>query len=263
MNDMIKQSHYFVSSLARGLKIIEAFGKSSNPLTLSEIARTIGTNKTTATRFCHTLMQLGYIKRDPQRRYHLTPRVLSLGYASIRSAGWIKVAQHYIEELSKEINETINLSMLDGSEIIYLVRAKTEKILPYDLMIGSKLPIYCTSMGKVLLAFGQEKKTQDLIAHLELNALTHHTITRKNDLLREIKQTRERGYAFSDEEFSLGLRSVAVPLFGDKPYALAAINIAVPTKRYAVKDLETALVPRLRNLAKQINRALKGMETLS
>lgn len=263
MADVSTQSPYFVSSLARGLKVLEAFGKSPNPLTLSEIAQSLGTNKTTATRFCHTLTALGYIKRDSQRRYHLTPRVLSLGYASIRSSGWIKIAQHYIEELSKEINETINLSMLDGSEIIYLVRAKTEKILPYDLMIGSKLPIYCTSMGKVLLAFGKEEKTKDLIAHLELNAFTHRTITRKADLLREIQQTRERGYAFSDEEFSLGLRSVAVPLLGDDQYALAAINIAVPTKRYTVEDLETALVPRLRDLAKQISRSLKGMEITS
>jgi len=260
MAETAHHSHYFVTSLARGLQVLEAFGKSSGPLTLSEIARALGTNKTTATRFCHTLTQLGYIKRDAQLRYHLTPHVLSLGYASIRSSGWIQIARHYIEGLSQEINETINLSMLDGSEIIYLVRAKTEKILPYDLMIGSKLPIHCTSMGKVLLAFGEEATTQELIAHMELNAFTHRTITRKDDLLREIEHTRDRGYAISDEEFSLGLRSVAVPLRGDGAYALAAINIAVPTKRYTVEDLGTLLIPRLRGLAKQINRSLKGME---
>ncbi len=263
MTEVAKQSHYFVSSLARGLKVLEAFGKSPTPLTLSEIAKAIGTNKTTATRFCYTLSKLGYIQRDAQLRYHLTPHVLSLGYASIRSLGWIKIARYYIKELSKEINETINLSMLNGSEIIYLIRAKTEKILPYDLMIGSKLPIHCTSMGKVLLTFGSEEKTQDLIAHLELNAFTHRTITRKADLLKEIKQIRECGYAISDEEFSLGLRSVAVPLFCNDKYALAAINIAVPTKRYALKDLEATLIPRLRDVAKTISQSLKGMEITS
>lgn len=255
-----EQSHYFVSSLARGLTILEVLVSSPGPLTLSEIARSIGANKTTATRFCYTLSKLGYINRDAQLRYYLTPHVLSLGYASIRSSGWIKLARYYIEELSKEINETVNLSMLDDNEIIYLVRAKTEKILPYDLMIGSKLPIHCTSMGKVLLAFGLEEKTRDLFAHLDLQPFTHRTIIRKDDFLAEIEKIRKQGYSISDEEFSLGLRSIAAPLFCDRGYAVAAINIAVPTKRYTVEDLEKTLGPKVLDLAKIIGQSLKEME---
>lgn len=257
-----KQSRYCVSSLVRGMAVLEALATASTPLTLSEIARFINTNKTTATRFCYTLSKLGYIKRDAQLRYHLTPHVLSLGYASIRSSGWIKIAQHYIEELSKEIGETVNLAILDDGEIIYLVRVKTEQILPYDLMIGSKLPIHCTSMGKVLLAFGLEEKTRDLLANLNLKPFTHRTIIRKDSLLEEIEKIRKRGYAISDEEFSIGLRSVATPLFCDSGYAVAAINIAVPTKRYTEADLETKLVPKIINLAKTIGRSLKEVEFL-
>ncbi len=254
------KSRCFISSLARGVSVLKVFASSNRPLTLTEIARAVGINKVTATRFCYTLSELGLIKRDAQLKYCLTPKVLSLGYASIRSSGWLKIARHYIEELSKEINETVNLSMLDDNEIIYLVRAKTEKILPYDLMIGSKLPIHCTSMGKVLLAFGLEEKTQDLFANLDLQPFTHRTIIRKDDFLAEIEKIRKQGYSISNEEFSLGLRSIAAPLFCDRGYAVAAINIAVPTKRYTVEDLEKKLGPKVLNLAKIIGQSLKEME---
>lgn len=255
-----KESRYFVTSLERGLKVLEVLAASSSPLTLSEIAQAMGTNKTTATRFCYTLTQLGYIKRDAHLRYHLTPHVLSLGYASIRSSGWIKSARYFIEELSGEINETVNLSILDKNEIIYLVRSKTEKILPYDLMIGSKLPIHCTSMGKVLLAFGSEDKKRDLLDTLELKSFTHRTIVTKNDLVDEIEKIRKRGYAISDEEISVGLRSIAAPVFSKNGYAIAATNIAVPTKRYTVEDLKIKFAPKILNLAKLIGQSLREVE---
>lgn len=255
-----KQSHYCISSLVRGMAVLEALAASSTPLTLSQIARLIDTNKTTATRFCYTLSKLGYITRDAQLRYHLTPHVLSLGYASIRSSGWIKIARYYIEELSKEIAETVNLAILDGNEILYLVRVKTEQILPYDLMIGSKLPAHSTSMGKILLAFGLEEKMHDLLANLDLKPFTHRTIVRKDGLMEEIEKIRKRGYAISDEEFSIGLRSVAAPLFCGSGYAVAAANIAVPTKRYTVEDLKTKLAPKITNLARTIGQALKEVD---
>ena len=152
-----EKPRYFVQSVAKGFSLLQALSEAGKPLTLSELARSMDVSKTTATRFAYTLIQLGFIYRDAQRRYGLTPKVLTLGYSVIRRQDWLKVAQYYLQRLFREIEETVNLAVLDGKEILYLIRIKKgEDILPFDLQIGSKLSVHCTSMGKILMAFGQE-----------------------------------------------------------------------------------------------------------
>jgi len=253
----------FVKSLSRGFSVLEALAQAQNPLTLSELARSVGIKNVTATRFCYTLAQLGFISRDSQLRYSITPRVLSFGYAVIRGLDWRKVAHFYLEQLSKDTRETVNLSILNGDEILYLIRIRTEKILPFDLQIGSKLPVYCTSMGKVLMAFASQEETRPILDMLDFRPLTHRTITRMKYYQKELELTKKRGYAINDEELSVGLRSAAAPIRDAQGLTMAAINIAVPTKRFSCTALKNVLVPKLMETAEEISRALREMEWTS
>ncbi len=254
---------YFLKSLAKGMHVLQILAESKGTLTLSELSRSAGTNNATVTRICNTLAQLGFVRRDSQRRYHLTPKLLSLGYASMSSLGWRQVARHYLENLAEQTGETVNLSILQGKELMYLVRINnTGRILPFDLQLGSRLPLHCTSMGKCLLAFATSDELERILADYEFTPLTHRTITSDQAFRDELISVRERGYAVNDEELSYGLRSVSAPIKDTTGSAIAALNIAVPTKRVSREDLEQQLAPLVINTAEKIQRALGSTDDM-
>ena len=256
----IKRPRYFINSLSKGLTALQAFGEAGHPLTLSEIAKALRANNTTATRLCYTLAELGFIQRDGQRRYHLTPKVLTLGHSYISGLAWYEVAQYYLEKLFREVQETVSLSILEGSEIIYVLRIRKRKYLPFDIQIGTKLPVYCTAMGKVLMAMGPPQKTQSILKTLEFKSLTARTITRLDKFLEELDRVRKKGYGINDEELSIGNRSVAAPILNEHGYAVAAIHIAVPTTEHSRSQMEKILAPQVIKTAHEISEALIKME---
>ncbi len=257
----VERPRYFINSLAKGLTVLEAFSEAGCALTLSEIASALGANNTTATRLCYTLTELGFIQKDEQKRYHLTPKILTLGHSYILGLAWYEVAQYYLEKLFREVEETVSLSILEGSEIIYVLRIRKRKYLPFDIQIGTKLPVYCTAMGKVLMAMGPPQKTQSVLKTLEFKPLTARTITRLDKFLEELERVRKKGYGVNDEELSIGNRSVAAPIFDEKGYAVAAIHIAVPTTAYSRSQMEKTLAPQVMKTAREISEALIKMES--
>jgi len=259
-NPEIKRPRYFINSLSKGLAVLQAFGEADHPLTLSEIATALRANNTTATRLCYTLTELGFIQRDGQRRYHLTPKVLTLGHSYISGLAWYAVAQYYLEKLFREVQETVSLSILEGSEIIYVLRIRKRKYLPFDIQIGTKLPVYCTAMGKVLMAMGSPKKTQSILKTLEFKSLTARTITRLDKFLEELDRVRKKGYGINDEELSIGNRSVAAPILDEHGYAVAAIHIAVPTTEHSRSQMEKIFALQVIKTAHEISEALIKME---
>lgn len=250
------KSRYFLQSLAKGLSVLQAMAEANQPMTLSHIARAASTSNATATRICYTLGQMGFIDRDEQRRFFITPRILSLGHAAVYSLGWRNVAQHYLERLSFELKETVNLSVLDGRELVYIARVNTDRILPFDLQLGSRLPVYCTSMGKALMAFSPPELVSEILDQLDFAPLTHRTIKTRGEYMTELEQVRAKGYAINDEELSVGLRSVAAPILDDQGWSRAAINIAVPTTRYSLARLVEELAPAALRTTREIMRAL-------
>jgi len=252
------KSRYYLQSLAKGLTVLQALAEAKQTLSLSDVARAAATSNATATRICYTLRRLGFIGRDRQRRFFLTPKVLSLGHAAVSSLGWRNVAQHYLERLSADIGETVNLSVLDGAELVYIARVNTDRILPFDLQLGSRLPVYCTAMGKVLMAFSPPETVSAVLEQVSFAPLTHRTITNREDYLHELEKVRAKGYAVNDEELSVGLRSVAAPIMDGQGRSRAAINIAVPTTRYTLTRLEEELAPAALRTAREIMRALGG-----
>lgn len=251
---------YFMQSLAKGLHVLQCLAASEQPLSLSQLARAVGIDNATATRCCHTLARLGYLTRDANLRFHLAPAVLTLGYAAVRRLGWRQVAQHYMERLSCEIHETVNLSVLEGIELIYVGRINTDRILSYDLQIGSRLPLHCTSMGKSLLAHTPPERLRGLLGQMKFEPLTHRTITNPDAYLVELERVRHQGYAVNDEELSVGLRSVSAPVLDGQGWALAALNIAVPTRRYTRRQVEEQLAPQAVATAHEISQALAAMD---
>ena len=259
-NTEIKKPRYFINSLAKGLSVLQAFSESDHTLTLSEIAHALRANTTTATRLCYTLTELGFIHKDGQRRYHLTPKVLTLGHSYISGLAWQEVAKYYLEVLFKEVQETVNLSILEGSEIIYIIRIRKRKYLPFDIQTGTKLPVYCTAMGKVLMAMGPPEKVKPILKVLEFKPLTARTLTRLDKFNDELDKVRKKGYAINDEELSIGNRAVGAPIIDKHNYAVAAINIAVPTTEYSRSQMEKKLAPRVIKTACEISEALIKME---
>jgi IclR family pca regulon transcriptional regulator len=251
---------YFIQSLAKGLAVFQALTEAGQPLTLSEIAKALGVNNTTATRLCYTLGELDLLQRDSQLRYHLTPKVLTLGYSYISGLDWREIANFYLERLFKEIQETVNLAIAEGPDIVYLLRIRKRKYLPFDIRIGTKLPVYCTAMGKVLMALGHPEKTKPILKQLTFKPLTSHTITSLKDFLKELAQVRLKGYALNDEELSIGNRAIAAPILDDKGFAVAAINLAVPTARYTRKEVEEKLAVPVLTASHEISEALIKMK---
>ncbi len=259
----VKQDNdrYFLKSLAKGLNVLQTLAESEEPPALTELSRRVGADNATVTRICTTLAQLGYVRRDSRRRFHVTPKLLSLGYASMSSLGWRQVARHYLEQLAEQTGETVNLSVLQDKELMYLVRINnTGRIVPFDLQLGSRLPLHCTSMGKSLLAFARREELERILVDYEFSALTHHTITDKKEFREELRRVRDKGYSVNDEELSYGLRSVAAPIKDREGHAIAALNIAVPTKRVSRDELESRLAPLAMETARRIERALGSME---
>jgi IclR family pca regulon transcriptional regulator len=248
-------SRTFIQSLSRGMAVLEVLSQAERPLNLTEIADAIGLNKVTVSRFCYTWMRLGYVHRTPDKHYQLAPKMLSLGYAALSRMDIRQVGEPYLQELSRRLGETVNMAVLDGLDILYVDRYVTEPIMKHPLHIGARLPVYCTSMGKAMAAFLPTKEREDLIKRLHFYALTHRTILSEEAFRNEMNLVRGRGYAVNDEELSVGLRSIAVPVLR-RAHPVAAINVAVPTICYTVEQLVEQCLPPLKETAQIIAELL-------
>jgi IclR family pca regulon transcriptional regulator len=252
-----ENSRYFVQSLAKGLALLKIIAASEHPLSLTEIAEKLETNKATATRFCYTLVKLGYLHRMDQKLYNLTPQVLELGYSAICRTDWHEMANFFLRELFRQVDETVSASILVDTDILYTIRIIKKKILDMDIQVGSRLPVHCTAMGKVLMTFGPPGKVREVLGKLVFKKMNDRTIVSRQEFLRELEQVRKNGYAISDEELATGNRSIAAPLIGEDGYAFAAIAVATPSESFPVARLKKEVAPLLTACAEKISAAMK------
>ncbi|MEW5900668.1 MAG: IclR family transcriptional regulator C-terminal domain-containing protein [Acidobacteriota bacterium] len=253
-----KKDRNFTSSLARGLSILEAFDPSSPRLGITELSKRTALSKTTVFRLVHTLRSLGYIVPVAgDEKYSLGPRVLSLGFAVLSSLELREAAQPYLEALSREIEETVNLAVLDGYELIYIERIRTQQIININLHVGSRLPLYNTSMGRVLAADQDSVWLARYIRHLSQFPEARSYWAEDGKRLRAIlEEARTQGFAVNNEELCPGLRSVASPVRNRDGRVAGAVNIAVSSSLYSLKELRLELLPPLLNTAAAISAAL-------
>ena len=248
-------------SLERGLAILSAFRTRQPLLGSSELAREVGLTRSTAHRYIATLATLGYLEQDPgTRKYRLGPRVLDLGFSAINSMELREIAAPHLQRLSDETGYTVNLAILDGTDVVYVERCRSaqqgQRGIDLNLHVGSRLPAYCTSMGKVLLADLPVEELDALLDRVELTQRGPNTLTTRTDLVAELARVREAGLAVNNEELAFGLRSIAAPVHGQTGKVAAAINLAVHRSWVSMEDLVRTLSPTLKQTAAEISMRL-------
>ncbi|WP_320669431.1 IclR family transcriptional regulator domain-containing protein [Patulibacter defluvii] len=246
----------FVQSLERGLAVIRAFDATSGPLSLSEVARRCGLPRAAARRFLLTLVELGYVAQEG-RGFALRPRVLELGVAYLSGLSFVEVARPHLERLSADVDESASISVLDGDEVVYVARVPTRRIMSVTIAVGTRLPAWATSMGRVLLAALPEAELARRLA-APLPAAPTAAVPLDADAVAErIAGARADGFALVDEELERGLRSIAVPILDATGAAIAAINVSTPAARTTVAQLRERILPRLRRAADEIHADLR------
>jgi len=246
----------FVQSLARGLAVIRAFDAQHPELTLSDVARRAEMPRAAARRFLRTLETLGYVRSDG-RAFALTPRVLELGFSYLSSLSLPEIVQPHLEQLSRAVDESVSAAVLDGTDIVYIARVPTRRIMSVRITIGTRFPAYATSMGRMLLAAMPEAETDAVLAASALSPLTERTLTDPRELRAELARVRAQGWALVDGELEPGLRSVAAPIHGRDGAVVAAVNVSTSATRDSVERVLDAYLPALLQAAEAIDAELR------
>jgi IclR family pca regulon transcriptional regulator len=252
---VVERDREFVQSLQRGLEVIRALSAPGAGRTLSDVARDTGLARASARRFLLTLERIGYV-RSEDRRFVLTPRVLELGYAFLSSLTLPQITQPHLRELVQQVRESSSVSVLDGTEIVYVAREPTQRIMTVAISVGTRFPAYATSMGRVLLGGLDGPELDGRLQALEPRLLTPSTLTDKRTLRREIERVRRQGWALVDQELEDGLRSIAVPLHTPEGRVVAALNLSTHASRRTPTAIRRDLLPPLRTTAAAIERDL-------
>jgi IclR family transcriptional regulator, pca regulon regulatory protein len=247
----------YVQSLERGLAVIRAFGAENPELRLSDVARATGLTRAAARRFLLTLVQLGYVRQDGGS-FSLRPRVLELGYAYLSALSLPEVAMPHMETLVADVNESSSVAVLDDVDIVYVARVPTRRIMTITIAVGTRLPAYATSMGRVLLAGLDEGALSERLERVEIEPLTAMTVRDVETLRQRIDEVRGAGWAAVDQELEQGVRSAAVPIRDGSGVVVAALNVSVHATRMTMQGLRRQVVPKLLRTAEAIEVDLRA-----
>jgi len=254
--DELKPGDAYVQSFARGLAVIRAFSSQTPAQTLSEVASVTGLTRAGARRILLTLERLGYVRQDG-RVFCLTPKILDLGYAYLSTMPLWNLAEPIMEQLVEMVHESSSASVLDGTDIVYILRVPTKKIMTINLAIGSRLPSYCTSMGRVLLGSLPDKELHSTLVRCKPRSLTSRTVTDLVQLKAIIHSDREKGWSMVNQELEEGLCSISVPVRGRNDSIIAALNVSSQVSRTPPQSMAKRFLPALREAADKINAALR------
>jgi IclR family pca regulon transcriptional regulator len=252
-----------LNSLQRGLQVLEAFTPSFPRMRLHEVVNRTGLPKVTVLRFLRTLTALRYISYDSESRlYSLSPRVMSLGYTALSAMDAREAAIPFLEQLSEATGQNVNLGVLDGLEIVYVERIKKKQILNIDLQVGSRLSVYNSSIGQVILAFMDREQCRRIVTELLHNPEIAAVAGTRGELLyKKLDDVRARGYALNDESYVAGLRAIGAPVFDHKGVVDAGINIPVFAHMVSRNDLLQKYLPPLLETARRVSAARGFVKT--
>lgn len=245
-------------SLERGLAILSSFDSDRPVIGISELSRGLELSRSTAHRYIATLAHLGYLQQDPDsKRYRLGPKVLDLGFSAINSMDVREISAPHLRRLSDETGHTVNLAILDGTDVVYIERCRTarpgQREIDLNLHVGARLPAYCTAMGKAILAFVPEERREEIIAQIEFVPRGPNTLTDPQAFRDELERIRLAGFAVNDEELAYGLRSIAAPIQSHSGEVLAALNLAVHRTMGSMDELIAHFGPLVTQTAHDIS----------
>ncbi|CDG80931.1 IclR family transcriptional regulator domain-containing protein [Janthinobacterium agaricidamnosum] len=242
----------FMTSLARGLAVLQAFSDSRKPQTIAGISQKTGIPRAAVRRCLHTLRELGYVGAE-LNNFSLRPKVLTLGYSYLSSTPLTVSAQPYLNNISRALNESSSLAVLEDGEVLYVARAATSRVMSVALNTGSRLPAYCTALGRVMLAHLPPFELDAYLQKTKLRPMTDKTVVSQKRLRTILADVQRDGYAINDEELELGLRSIAVPVRGTSGAVLAALNVGVQAARVSIEQLEKEFLPVLQRGAQELS----------
>jgi IclR family transcriptional regulator, pca regulon regulatory protein len=242
----------FMTSLARGLAVIQAFSQRQRELTVSQISAKTGFSRAAVRRCLYTLAKLGFAATDDSRHFHLRPRVLALGHSYISSMPLAATAQPILENVSRILHESCSIATLDRTDIVYIARANVTRIMSIDLVVGSRLPAFCTSMGRVLMAELPAEKLEEFLARVEFKRYTERTVANAEKLRQILRLVQRNGYSIVDQELESGLRSMAVPIHDAAGRVVAALNVGAHAQRISIQDLQVRFFPHLKAAAQEL-----------
>lgn len=245
----------YVQSFARGLEVIRSFSAAAPQQTLSEVAARSGLTRAGARRILLTLQTLGYVESDG-KHFRLTARILDLGFAYLSSLPIWNLAEPVMEALVDEVKESSSAAVLEGTDIVYVLRVPTHKIMSIGLGVGSRLPAWCTSMGRVLLAGLDDEEVLRRLKAARPKALTRHTVTDIDTLLAKVQQVRRQGWSLVNQELEEGLISLAAPITDRSGRTIAALNLSGQANRTSAKVAQETLLPALQRAARTISQRL-------
>jgi IclR family pca regulon transcriptional regulator len=245
----------FVESLDRGLRLLQSFGATAGPMTLSDLARGAELPRATARRILFTLQRGGFVASDG-KLFSLTPHVLTLAASYLRSNQLVAVLQPLLDRIATSAQEISSLAVLDGEEVVFIARGSPMRVFSAGLEIGYRLPAFCTSVGRAMLGqFGDADLTVRL-QKMKREALTPHTVTDPKLLLARIAADREQGYSLVDREAEPHFRSVSVPVRRYDDTIVAAINMGAHVDRVPIDELIDRFLPLLREGAASVRSQL-------
>lgn len=242
----------YMTSLARGLAVIQAFSQSQQQLTVSQISEKTGFSRAAVRRCLYTLAKLSLAGSDDNRHFYLRPRVLTLGHSYISSMPLAAAAQPVLDHVSHELRESCSIATLDGPEIVYIARANVTRIMSIDLGVGTRLPAFCTTMGRVLLAHLPAEKAEELLSRMVFKKFTERTVVGAEKIRQILRMVQRNGYSIIDQELEHGLRALAVPIRNPSGKVVAALNVGVHAQRVSVPDLQGRFLFHLRAAAQEL-----------
>ncbi|HTU44915.1 MAG TPA: IclR family transcriptional regulator C-terminal domain-containing protein [Bryobacteraceae bacterium] len=252
----IPSSDGYVQAFARGLSVIRSFGPNSAAQTLSQVAEATGLDRAGARRFLLTLEKLGYVRREG-RSFHLTPHILEIGYSYLSTLPLRSIAEPVVRELVEDVSESSSVSVLDGSDIVYIVRVPVKKIMTITLSIGSHIPAYCSAMGRILLGGLSQSDLALALKNSVMTRYTRYTVTSRQEITKIVAADQSKGWSMCNQELEEGICSIAVPLVDREGAIIAAMNITANLSRTVPSEMVRKFLPRLKKAAERINASLR------
>lgn len=252
-----RESPLFVASLEKAMQVLGALAEAGQPLSLADLARITGLGRSAVQRFAFTLKALGYLVQDElTRKYLLSARMMEFGEAYSGVSAVQDIAYPILEAVNTQCQETVNLTVLDGMEVVYVLRFPSHHVVSVNLRIGSRLPIFCSAPGRAMLAHLPLDEVRQAVASSPLVKMTEFTETEPDAVMMRIRAAHGLGYAINDQEAFLGDISVAAAVRNRKGQPVAAVNIAVPTPRWTAEKVESELGPLVKKAAENISALL-------
>ena len=244
-----------MAGLAKGLAVIEAFGRTSSQLTVADAARLTDVTRAAARRCLLTLTDLGYLDHDG-KYFRPTPRMLRLGSAYLDTASLPAMANPHLVAARDALNESVSLAVWEDGWSVFVARAEVERIVSTGVRIGARLPAHCSATGRVLLAGLRDQEVESYLARGGRERRTVRTVIEPDELTRLVRSARVDGYGTSDEELELGMRAVAVPVHDARGRTVAAMSVSASSARVSAEEMHRDFVPVLAAQSARLGRML-------